>query len=90
MSPGTGREAAVEPLSCAEFVELVTDYLEGALDVATTARFEQHAALCLGCEDYLDQFRETIRQTGRVDPGAVPPEALDRLLAAFRDWSRER
>jgi hypothetical protein len=32
-------------LTCQELVELVSDYLEGALDEETTARFEQHEAL---------------------------------------------
>jgi hypothetical protein len=73
-------------LSCAEFVELVTDYLEGALDRDTEGRFVLHATRCPGCETYLEQFRETIRVLGRLRPDTVDPEALDRLLEAFRDW----
>ena len=35
-----GRERMIEPdLRCVEFVELVTDWTEGALDDATVARF---------------------------------------------------
>ena len=33
-----------EQLSCQEFVELVTDYLEGALSPEDTARFETTSA----------------------------------------------
>jgi len=73
-------------ITCAEFVELVTDYLEGALDRDTEGRFVLHATQCPGCETYLDQFRETIRRVGRIEPEAVDPVALDRLLEAFRDW----
>ena len=74
------------PLTCEEFVELVTEYLEGALDPETEDRFVQHAKDCPGCDTYLEQFRETIRLTGRIEPESVNPAMLDRLLHAFRDW----
>jgi hypothetical protein len=76
----------MNPLTCAEFVELVTDYLEGALDRDTEGRFVEHATRCEGCARYLDQFRETIRTVGRLDPDAIDPETCNRLLAVFRDW----
>ena len=74
-------------LSCAELVELVTDYLEGALEPAARRRFDEHLAVCLGCEDYLDQIRATIATAGRVTPHDLDPVARDRLLATFRDWA---
>ena len=40
---------AGEPLSCRALVELVTDYLEGALPDATRLRFEEHLAACADC-----------------------------------------
>jgi hypothetical protein len=73
-------------LSCAEFVELVTDYLEGELDRDTEGRFVLHATRCKGCEIYLEQFRETIRVLGRLRPEALDATTLDRLLEAFHDW----
>jgi predicted anti-sigma-YlaC factor YlaD len=75
-------------LSCRELVELVTDYLEGALDASEQARFEEHLAICEGCRSYLEQMRTTIAVTGSVDDSALEPGALDRLLAAFRDWKQ--
>lgn len=74
------------PLTCQEFVELVTGYLEGALDDATRQRFEAHLALCDGCTTYLDQIRATARIVGRLDSGNLPEPARGRLLEAFRDW----
>lgn len=76
-----------QDLTCAEFVELVTDYLEGALDAETARRFEEHAGACPGCGVYLDQIRQTIDETGRLTPDHLDPEARDRLLDAFRDWA---
>jgi anti-sigma factor RsiW len=74
-------------LTCAEFVELVTDYLDGALDPETEHRFVAHAELCPGCDVYLEQIRETISEVGRLRPEHLEPEARDRLLEAFRTWA---
>jgi anti-sigma factor RsiW len=76
-----------ESLSCQELVELVTDYLEGALDPVTRARFDGHIAKCDGCTAYLAQLRETIRITGTLTPADLTPDAERTLLRAFRDWA---
>jgi predicted anti-sigma-YlaC factor YlaD len=79
---------ADEHLTCQEIVELVTDYLEGALPAEQTARFEEHLSLCDGCRWYLEQMRITIATVGRIEEADVPPELSDRLLAAFRTRPR--
>jgi anti-sigma factor RsiW len=76
----------VEELSCQELVELVTDYVEGALDPIERASFEHHIGKCTGCHDYVEQMRMTIELTGRLTTADLSPEAEARLLAAFRDW----
>lgn len=75
-------------LTCQELVELVTEYLEGTLPPAERVRFEAHLLDCDDCPVYLDQMRLTIRATGALDGKAVPREAMDALLRAFRDWKR--
>jgi len=75
-------------LTCQELVELVTDYLEGALPGADVERFESHLAICPGCSTYVDQFRETIRLTGRLRVDDLEPAARDTLLAQFRNWKQ--
>jgi predicted anti-sigma-YlaC factor YlaD len=77
---------AIEQLSCQELVELVTDYLEGALAPEERARFDEHVDMCEGCRAYLDQIRHTIRLTGTLSTATIPPEAERALLQAFRDW----
>jgi anti-sigma factor RsiW len=75
-------------LGCQELVELVTDYLDRALDDETRQRFEAHLRECDGCERYLAQLRRTVQLVGDV-PGEVLSEAArSRLLAAFRNWKR--
>ena len=64
-----------EDLSCAQLVELVSDYLEGALSRVESARVEDHLAQCGGCSIYFDQLRRTIELTGRLRTEDVPEEA---------------
>jgi anti-sigma factor RsiW len=76
-------------MTCAELVELVTAFLEGALEPATERRFVEHLAICDGCETYVDQMRRTIDAVGQVEPESLSDETRDRLLAAFRTFPRE-
>lgn len=78
---------------CQDLVEVVTDYLEGAMDPSTRARFDRHLRRCDGCDRYLAQIRRTVELTGRLsvdDVDALGPEASDRLLDAFRDFHAAR
>ena len=74
-------------LPCIELVEVVTDYLEGAMPARKRRLLEQHLTACDGCTAYLEQMRETISLTGRLEPEDVPPELEERLLAAFQEWN---
>jgi anti-sigma factor RsiW len=78
--------ASTTPLSCKELVELVTDYLEEALDETTRARFEEHIAGCDGCTAYVEQMRETIRLVGHLEETQLSAPARTTLMAAFQDW----
>ena len=78
--------AEFEQLSCQEFVELVTDYLEGGLSADERTRFDAHIGLCDGCNVYLEQMRQTIRLSGTLPVGVLAPEAERDLLEAFRGW----
>jgi len=73
-------------LSCQEVVELVTDYLDGALSAEEASLFEQHLNFCDGCIWYVDQIRTTVDAVGEVHEDDIAPEAKDRLMTAFRHW----
>lgn len=77
-----------DDLTCQEIVELVTAYLDGDLDDETTRSFEDHLAVCPGCETYVEQFRVTIAELGGVPVSTLSAEAQARLLDAFRDLPR--
>lgn len=74
------------PMSCQELVELVTDYLEDALDPVERARFEAHLRTCEGCDTYVDQLRTTIALSGGLREEQLPGEVEQALLVAFRNW----
>ncbi|WP_437672603.1 anti-sigma factor family protein [Sorangium sp. So ce131] len=74
-------------LDCDELVEVVTDYLEGALSPEERTRFEHHLVYCPPCATYLRQVRDTRRLVAELrSPG--PTEAKSALLAAFRACQR--
>ena len=73
-------------MSCKELVELVTDYLEGALSAADRQRFDLHIGKCDWCKLYIDQIRLTIKAVGKLTEDSIEPRAKEELLAVFRAW----
>ena len=70
-------------VTCRQFVELVTDYFEGTLDVRTSDQVEEHLVMCDWCVAYVEQMRTTTAALRQLsDP--VPPEPPDTVLAALR------
>lgn len=74
-------------VGCQEWVEIVTDYLEGHLDPALVEHAEAHLADCPGCVQYLEQMRLTVAELGRVPGERLSPRRRVQLLASFREWS---
>jgi hypothetical protein len=83
------RGGSVSDLDCDEFVELVTAYLDGALDAQTHRRVTDHLAGCDGCDRYLEQMRRTIRTLGHLPADELAEPARSALLAAFRNRGRQ-
>ena len=80
--------AQADDLECRVLVEIVSDYLEGALSEADQERFDAHLEVCEGCRRYLDQMRTTIRVAGTLTEDDLDPGARDQLLQLFREWNR--
>jgi predicted anti-sigma-YlaC factor YlaD len=74
---------------CQQAVELVTDYLEGALSRRDQRRFEAHLRACSNCAAYLEQIRMTIDLTGGIEPDDLTPEARQELTDLYRRWRSE-
>ena len=73
-----------DELACRDVVELLSDYLDGALDPGTRAHLEAHLAGCDGCTMVLDQLRATVRRSGGLTDEALSPSQRETLRAAFR------
>lgn len=78
-----------QDLVCREAVELITDYLEGALTGRERARLEAHLAACPHCSEYLAQMRRTLDLLGRVEAEELDPRVQDDLVALYRRWQNE-
>lgn len=77
-------------LVCQEMVELITDYLEGTLSRSQRRRFEAHLAACEHCTEYLEQMRETIRLTGRLQAEDMTPQMQQEFAALYQRWRSEQ
>jgi anti-sigma factor RsiW len=75
-------------MACIELVELLTDYLEGALPPDEVAAVDAHLASCPPCQVHLAQLQATIDALGRIPQQTLPDAAYDTLLSAFRDRFR--
>jgi len=74
---------------CQQAVELVTDYLEGALSGRDRRRFENHLRACPNCTAYLEQIKMTIELTGHIEPDDLNPQARAELTELYRRWRSE-
>ena len=81
------NEVETPEMTCKELVEVITDYLEGALPERDRIRFEEHLTVCGKCQEYVEQFRRTIAAVGVVRESELDPAVRERLLEAFRGWT---
>jgi anti-sigma factor RsiW len=76
-------------LTCQQVVDLVTDYLEGALTARQRRRFEAHLAGCVHCPEYLAQMRATIDLAGSITPDDLTPQMQAEFIGLFRQWQAD-
>lgn len=76
-------------IACQQAVEMVTEYLEGALERSDEQRYERHLYSCPHCAEYLAQVKETIRVAGRLTPQDLTPEMRAAFTEVFRRWRAE-
>jgi anti-sigma factor RsiW len=74
-----------DDLACIEEVELITDYLEGALPEDDRRRLEAHLETCPGCTEYLAQMRSIAGSLAGLREESIPPELRRTLIASFRE-----
>ena len=77
-------------LTCGELVELVTEYLDGALATDDAERFEEHLTLCPACVAHFEQMRATIDVTGTLHGRTWPRGSPSRCWPPSGAGARER
>jgi anti-sigma factor RsiW len=77
-----------DDLACVEEVEIITDYLEGALPADEARRLEEHIAICPGCTEYIAQMRALAGGLGELREDQLSPELRRGLIESFRDFRR--
>jgi predicted anti-sigma-YlaC factor YlaD len=92
--PNNGHPAdelvTADEVTCRQFVELVTDYFEGALTQRTLSQVEEHLVMCDWCVTYAEQMQATIaalEELRRPAPSAPPAAALAALRSKKGDGS---
>jgi anti-sigma factor RsiW len=74
-----------DELRCKEFVEVVTQYVEGVMPDDERMRFEAHLAECEGCSGYLEDMRRLVGSLHEVVEPPPDAETREALLRAYRD-----
>ncbi len=82
--------ADVEHVTCKEFVEVLTEYLDGALGACERAEIERHIVICRGCSTYVEQMRSTIELLGLLAAEDAVDEPDEQLLGLFSEWRAGR
>jgi len=77
------NQVIADEITCQQFVELVTDYLEGELGPQTLSRAEEHLVLCDPCVSYVEQMKATVGSLHELREQGTP-EPPDAVLAALR------
>ncbi len=70
-------------LTCKQFLEELTDYLDESLSGESRAAIEKHISECPNCWVVADTTRKTIKIYKGMDPYPIPQDLHDRLLAAL-------
>ena len=70
-------------LTCKEFLQELSDYLDESSDTEVRAQLEQHITECPNCWVIADTTRKTIQIYKGMDPYPIPSEVEDRLMKAL-------
>jgi anti-sigma factor RsiW len=70
-------------MTCRQLTELLIDYVNGELTPEQQSTVHSHLCLCQPCVAYLETYKITIQLTRQLPPAPLPPQLVERLLAAM-------
>ena len=69
-------------LTCKEFLQELTDYLDSTVDAELRVKLETHINECPNCFVILDTTQKTIKVYKGMQPQEIPQEVHVRLMKA--------
>ena len=70
-------------LTCKQFLEELSDYLDENVDAAVRAKLEQHITECPNCWVVCDTTKKTIQIYKGMEPYPIPQDVEARLMDAL-------
>jgi anti-sigma factor RsiW len=70
-------------LTCKQFLQELSDYLDENADPEVRARLEKHINECPNCYVICDTTKKTIRIYKGMDPHPIPQDVEARLMTAL-------
>jgi len=70
-------------LTCKEFLQELSDYLDENVDAEAKAKLEQHIALCTNCWVVCDTTKRTIKIYKGMEAISMPSDVESRLMSAL-------
>jgi len=77
-------------LTCKDFLNELTDYLDECLDAESRTKLERHITECPNCWVIADTTRKTIQIYKGMDPYPIPPDVETRLMKALEKKMAEK
>jgi len=69
-------------LTCKEFLQELTDYMDSTVDIELRRKLEAHISECPNCFVILDTTQKTIKVYKGMEPQELPQEVHVRLMKA--------
>jgi hypothetical protein len=66
-------------MDCAAILDLLSEYIDGTLDVQTRTAVEKHIAVCENCKQELAALRAMVDELGALDPVKPPEDFLEKI-----------
>jgi len=77
-------------LTCKEFLQELTDYLDEKTDTELRAKLERHITECPNCWVVCDTTKKTIQVFKGMKECAIPVDVHERLMAAVERKCADR
>jgi hypothetical protein len=77
-------------LTCKQFLQELSDYLEESVDQVVRAEIERHVNECPNCWVVCDTARKTLKVFKGMECHAVPEDVQRKLLAALEKAIAEK